>query len=230
MAKVIAVANQKGGEGKTTTVESLGAALALESKRVLLVDYDPQCSLTKAIANDGDALVSNVGSGYDLLPGNPLLAVEKFDGLTTLADELEPLKGNYDYIIIDCPPSLSEVAMTALYPADWVVVAVQPYYLDVAGVPELLKTLQALNDAGAHIQGAKCLLTFHANNGAVREMESQIIEAYGEPYETRIRKNVALAHAQAAGVDIYQYDKRSNGAKDYKAFASELARELEKLS
>ena len=227
---IIAVANQKGGVGKTTTVESLGAALALEGKRVLLVDYDPQCSLTKAIDNDGGVFPKGIGSGYDLLPGNPLLAAEKFDSVTTLADELEPVRDLYDYILIDCPPSLSEAAMNALYPADWVIIAVQPHYLAVAGIGELLKTLQALNEAGARIQGAKCLLTMYKRNNAVKEMERQITEAYGDPYATRIRENVALAHAQAAGVDVYQYDKRSNGAKDYKALALEIMAEHETVS
>ena len=227
---IISVANQKGGVGKTTTVENLGAALALEGRRVLLVDYDPQCSLTKAVDNDGGVFPRNVGSGYDLLPGNPLLAAEKFESVTALADELEPVRDMYDYILVDCPPSLSEAAMNALYPADWVIIAVQPHYLAVAGIGELFKTLQALNEAGAHIQGATCLLTMYENNGACREMERQVTEAYGEPYGTRIRKNVTLAYAQAAGVDVFQYDKRSNGAKDYKALALEIIGKHESVS
>lgn len=225
MARTIAVANQKGGVGKTTTVENLGAALALEGKRVLLVDYDPQCSLTKAIDNDGGIFPNNIGSGYDLLPGNPLLATDDDAKINALADELEPVQGLYDYILIDCPPSLSKVAMMALYPADWVIVAVQPHYLAVAGISELLKTLQALNEAGARIQGAKCLLTMYERNGACKEMEAQVTEAYGAPYKTRIRKNVTLSYAQAAGVDVFQYDKRCNGAQDYKALACEIMSE-----
>ena len=225
MAITIAVANQKGGVGKTTTVENLGAALALEGNRVLLVDYDPQCSLTKAIDNDGGIFPKGIGSGYDLIPGNPLLATEDGD-IDALAKELGPVQESYDYIIIDCPPSLSRAAMVALYPAEWVIVAVQPHYLAVAGIGELLKTLQALNEAGANIQGAKCLLTMYERNGACKEMEDQVTRAYGSPYVTRIRKNVTLSYAQAAGVDVFQYDKRSNGAKDYKALAHEIMSEL----
>ena len=229
--KVISIANQKGGVGKTTTAENLGAALALfHGRKVLLVDYDPQCSLTKSLINDGAPLERGVGSGYDLVTGNPALAAHQFGSVTELSDMLRPLAASYDVVIVDCPPSLSTMAMNALYPADMLIIATQPHYLSVSGIGELLKTVRAVNDAGGRIAKAKTLITMYERNGAVREMEAQLEEAYGKPFGTRIRKNVSIAYSQAAGMDVFQYAPNSNAAKDYKALSIEVMSELETLS
>lgn len=222
--QIIAVANQKGGVGKTTTVENLGAALALEGQKVLLVDYDPQCSLTKAIEHEqtfaGDLAYLD---GYDLITGDPMLAARKLS-LTDLADLLEPMRNTYDYILVDCAPSLSMVAMVALYAADRVIVTTQPHYLAVAGISELLDTINTLNSSGAKIGDYKVLITMVEQNGASREMVQQITSAY-PCYATQIRKNVAVPYSAARGVDIFKYQRRSNGAKDYKALALEILSE-----
>jgi chromosome partitioning protein len=231
MAKVISIANQKGGVGKTTTTESLGAALSLfHGQKVLLVDYDPQCSLTKSLVNDGAPLERGVGSGYDLVTGNPALATHRYGSVKELSDMLRPLRASYDTIIIDCPPSLSVMTMNALYPADLLIIATQPHFLAVSGIGELLKTVKAVNAEGGRIRKAKTLVTMYERNGAVREMEAQLEDAYGGPFETRIRKNVSLVYAQAAGVDVFQYAPNSNAAKDYKSLAIEVMSTLETLS
>lgn len=224
MSSIIAVANQKGGVGKTTTVRDLGAALALEGQKVLLVDYDPQCSLTKSLehtrAFDGDLAYLD---GYDLLTGDPMLAARKMD-VTDLDRIIRPLRSSYDYILVDCAPSLSIVAMTALYPADHVIVTTQPHYLAVAGIVELLDTINTVNGAGGHIESYKVLITMLERNGAAREMLDQITAAY-PCYGTHIRKNVAVAYSEARGIDVFKYDPRSNAAKDYKALAQEIMSE-----
>ena len=224
MGRIIAIANQKGGVGKTTTVRDLGAALALEGQKVLLVDYDPQCSLTKSLQHEetfaGD-LVSL--DGYDLITGDQMLAARKME-VTDLDKIIGPLRNAYDYILIDCAPSLSLVAMTALYPADHVIVTTQPHYLAVAGIAELLDTLNSVQGAGGRIRSYKVLVTMLEHNGAAREMLQQITGAY-PCYSTHIRKNVAIPYAEARGIDVFKYQPRSNAAKDYKALALEILSE-----
>lgn len=223
MAKVISIANQKGGVGKTTTTENLAAALTLyEGCRVLAVDYDPQCSLTKAIDHEeGDLDAWDVGSGWDLSLGDPALAARDFERVSDFWYDVEHMRPQYDVVLIDCPPSLSMVTMNALFPADHVIIPTQASYLAAAGIEELVTVINTLNQKGARIQDVKVLLTMYERNGAVTEMEKQIREAW-PTFDTVIRKNVTLSYAQAAGVDVYQYDQSCNSARDYEALAHEM--------
>lgn len=227
MADVYAIINQKGGTGKTTTAENLAAALALhpEVGGVLVVDADPQRSLTLALTEDAEPweiVTINEGQdgAYDLLTGDSSL-VNADVSLTWLEDELRPHMGSYDVILVDCPPNLSMVSMGALYAAEHIVVPTQAAFLSAAGIDELFRTIRAVRKQGGHVIETRALITMHERNNAVREMERQIRDAW-PCYETVIRKNAAVSHAQAAGLDVIHYDRRCNAAKDYASLANEI--------
>lgn len=228
--KIVALANQKGGVSKTTTTINLGAALALEGRKVLLVDFDPQCSLTLALTDSeamrGDLVTVETkgGATYDLITGDPLLAARKLKGLDELSYTVEPLRRQYDYILIDTPPSLGRLSLNAIYPADEVIIPTVPHFLAVAGIAELLDSIGTITESGSPIASIKVLITQWERNGAVREMEGQIRGAY-PTFATNIRRNVAIAYSQAAGVDVYKYDSTSNAAQDYKSLAYEVMSE-----
>ena len=222
MGQIIAVANQKGGVGKSTTTRELGAALAREGQKVLLVDYDPQCSLTKSLEHDDTGEIAHL-EGYDLMLGNPMLSAEE-PAIDDLDKALGPIRDSYDFVLIDCAPSLSMVTLAALYAADHAIIPTQPNFLSVAGIVELLDTISSVESVGGRIKGYRVLINYFERNGAVREMIEQV-EAEYPTYKTRIRKNVAIAYAEARGIDVGTYDKRSNAAKDFKALALEVLSE-----
>ena len=230
MGQIIAISNQKGGVSKSTTTANLGAALALEGRKVLLVDYDPQCSLTLSLT-DGETMSGDLvtvetkgGATYDLITGDPLLAARKLKGMDELAHSVAPMRRQYDYVLIDTPPSLGRLSLNALYPADKVIIPTVPHFLAVAGIAELLESIGTLTESGAAIASTRVLITQWERNGAVREMERQIRNAY-PTFATNIRRNVAIAYSQAAGVDVFEYDSSSNAARDYKALALEVLSE-----
>ena len=237
MTTTYAIANRKGGTGKTTTTQNLGAALSREGLHVLLVDFDPQCDLTTAFEESADMeafepynVVQIAGGtekwgGYDLVTGDPLLAVRQATNLETLEERIRYDGSLYDVVLVDCPPSLSEVALSGLGMADRVIIPTNASFLSVNGIRNLIGAANAVNEAGGEIEAVKVLITLYEQNGAAREMEGQIREAY-PTYGTRIRKNVAISYAQAAGVDIFRYDKSCNGAQDYTRLAQEIAEEL----
>jgi chromosome partitioning protein len=248
MARVLALANQKGGVAKTTTCLSLGAALAKRGRRVLLVDLDPQANLTLGLGLDpyqqerttyevllnpergAGFAVQTGGEGFDLIPATLDMAAAELElagkiGRETLMREaLAPLRDAYDYIMIDPPPSLGLFTLNALVAADEVLIPLQVHIYALRGLAQLQKTVrlvQKLNPT-LRIGGIVCTMVDRRNNLSVA-VEHEIREKFGElVYETVIPNNIRLAEAPASGTPISTYDPASAGAKAYAALAEEV--------
>ena len=243
MAKIISLVNHKGGVGKTTTTHNLGKALRLLGKKVLLIDNDPQSNLTTVcgidnpvktiysmLCGDGKSAVVSLEDGLDIIPSEldyakaeHQLRVET-NGFFKLKKALKPVVAAYDYILIDCPPSLGIFTTNALIACQSVLVVVQSSFLSVKGLQTIIdivaETKEELNPSLA-IEG---LLMTQANRTVVRkEMESLTREVYaGKVFETTIRQVVALEEAATQQQSIFDYAPESYGAEDYKKLANEI--------
>jgi len=244
--KTIAVFAQKGGTGKTTTVANLGVALSRQGKRVLLIDNDPQGDLTVHFGQPaGDTTMSdvylgsvnaatavvNVPAGVDLIPADMNLSgteteMARMDGAhTRLKEALQPLGRKYDYCLIDCPPGLSILSLNALAAANRLLVPMQPEYFALYGAAQLTTLIQTINDGiNPKLRLNGIVLTMYDRRRKLsREIEKIVADQYEAALlQTHVRNNVAVIEAQAAGVDIFTYNKRSNGAQDYTALALEI--------
>ena len=248
MARIIAITNNKGGCGKTTTAVNMAAALRLQGYDVLAVDLDGQANLTqcfRAEANEtmADALadtstpfispvrvLSPEGTAgvLDVLPScRDLQAVEidltnKPDRFTRLNGVLDKYRDKYDVIIIDTPPASGVLTISALFAADEYIVTVKPEYLDVQGLIAIERTIKQVEAAqGAPLAG-RVLFTHYDRRKTIHNMTIEQVEALDTPtYKTRIRSNVALGEAPATGTDVFRYNRRSNGAQAYAAFTLE---------
>jgi len=252
--RVIAFANQKGGVAKTTTCLNVGAALAKNKRRVLLVDMDPQGNLTSSagIANIDDFLSTyelltknediadlifdNVNGLYDVLPTDIRLSNAEMELVSKPAREsilrksISEIKPGYDYILIDCPPSLSILTMNCLTAADEVIIPLQAEFLALKGVAMLIDTIntitQLLNPT-LKISGVVMTMFDNRTNLSKDVLESVSDYFSNRVFDTKIRKNVALAEAPANGKDIFSYSPHSNGAVDYMALAKEIMNQEE---
>ena len=251
MSRIFTIANQKGGVGKTTTTVNLAAALAATRRRVLLIDMDPQgnatmgsgvdkmnlelsvCDVLLGEATATQALQTSEEGGYDVLPANADLTaaevalVNKIGRERQLALALESLRDNYDYILIDCPPSLNMLTVNALVAADGVVVPMQCEYYALEGLSSLLDTIEQIRvSVNPQIRLEGLLRTMYdPRNNLSNDVSSELVDHFGERvYRTVIPRNVALAEAPSYGQSILNYNKQSRGSMAYIALAGEILR------
>lgn len=249
MGKIIGIANQKGGVGKTTTSVNLAASLGVLDKKVLLIDADPQANATSGLGVDveaidigtyqllehnvsaADAIVKSSAPNVDLIPAHiDLVAIEielvdKDDREYMLRKALAPIKEQYDYILIDCAPSLGLLTLNALTAADSVIIPIQCEYFALEGLGKLLNTIksvQKIHNPELDIEGL--LLTMYdsrlrLSNQVVEEVQKHFSEMV---FETIIQRNVRLSEAPSFGESIINYDVSSKGATNYLSLAKEM--------
>lgn len=251
MGKIFAITNQKGGVGKTTTSVNLSASLVATKKKVLLIDLDPQGNATMGSGIDKndvefclyDVLVHNKPvsevsiksetAGYDVLPANAdVTAAEvellKLDGKEfRLRDALVFEREAYDYIIIDCPPSLNMLTVNALAAADSVIIPMQCEYYALEGLSALLDTVGQIQEAinpKLEIEGLLRTM-YDPRNSLTLDVSAQLHEHFGDKvYRTVIPRNIRLAEAPSHGMPVIYYDKQSKGSLAYLALAGEMLR------
>ncbi len=250
MSKILAVANQKGGVGKTTTGINLAASLARSGRGVLLIDLDPQGNATvgSGVSKDGhqysvyDVLLGDckikhaiisTECGYDLIPANADLSgaqVELIDQIgreSRLRKALKKASRRYDYVLIDCPPSLNLLTVNALVAADSVMIPMQCEYFALEGLTALVSTIRKVREAlnpNLRIEGLLRTM-FDRRNSLSSEVSEQLQEHFGDKvYDTIIPRNVRLAEAPSYGKPAMFYEMNSKGAQAYLALASEVIR------
>ena len=256
MGIVLAITNQKGGVGKTTTSINLAASLAATNRKVLLVDLDPQGNATMGSGVDKsdlehsvyDVLVDGItvseaiseaeSSCYDLLAANVDLTAAEMEMIDLdrreyrLRDALTAIKDRYDYIIMDCPPSLSLLTINGLVAADAAIIPMQCEYFALEGLSALMTTINRITghlNPELEIEGIIRTM-YDPRNSLTRDVSNQLTQHFGDKvYRTVIPRNVRLAEAPSFGLPILYYDKQSRGAKAYLALAGEINRRYEAI-
>ena len=250
MGKVIAITNQKGGVGKTTTSINLAASLAKTRRRVMLIDNDPQGNATMGSGVNKQAnrvttyevLIGlepieaarvSVEGGYDLVPANgqlsgaevELIEIERRE--RRLRDAIENVRAQYDYILIDCPPALNLLTVNALVAAQSVIIPMQCEYYALEGLTALLNTIRKIRDTlNPQLEIEGLLRTMYdPRNNLDNEVSAQLKQHFGDKlYRTVIPRNIRLAEAPSHGKPVIAYDMQSKGAQAYLALAGEMLR------
>jgi len=247
--KILSIVNQKGGVGKTTTSINLAACLHKMKRKVLLIDLDPQSNATRGSGVDSatlqssvndvllgrssidEAIVSSVYDGYDLLPATPALTesevslVSKNNREFILKNTLEDISSNYDYILMDCPPSLNILTVNSLVSATGVLIPVQCEFYALQGLSELVNTInqiQSSSNESLKIEGILRTM-FDSRNNLSNDVSDQLTEYFpNELYKTKIPRNIRVAEAPSHGKSILQYDGLSKGSLSYYSLAGEI--------
>ncbi len=249
MGKIVSITNQKGGVGKTTTAVSLAYALAEEGKKTLFVDIDPQANGTSSFGINKknidqsvyevligtcpirDAIIKTRYENVDVLPTNmnlagaeiEMVAMENREGLLRAA--LNTVRHRYDFIIIDCPPSLSLLTLNALNASNSVIIPLQPEYLALEGVSQLVNTIKLVKNRynpALYIEGV-LLTMYDGRMNVTLQVANEIKRYFGDKvYKTAICRNVRLSEAPSHGVPVQVYDRYSKGALAYREMAREF--------